>query len=240
MKVYETIISYLDKAIERIEFVSLGMADKSNNNAYRFLSSDNADGIQIPLCLYRDILGLHGFPLGNKQQEVVEVAEDLGEAWGDLFDAIGQRIRKSHDALEIARNACNQANESLIVLLKSKVGSAPAKNAKSVVRELNTAIANLSAAMRKELAGPEPEEPGKHQRDAIRILAVSLIRGYSNFHNVNYSGGVEAVHKLLWKKFRKLGLSDGDESFRHLLYEDKFKDADPADEDELRKHGLIK
>ena len=96
MKVYETIISYLDKAIERIEFVSVAMADKDNNNAYRFLSSDNADGIQIPLCLYKDILGLHGFPLGNKQQEVVEVAEDLGEAWGDLFDAIGQRIRKSH------------------------------------------------------------------------------------------------------------------------------------------------
>lgn len=240
MKVHETIISYLDKAIERIEFMSVAMANKDDNNAYRLLSSDNADGVQIPLCLYREFLGLQGFPLGKNQQEVVEAAEDLGEAWGDLFDAIGQRIRQSHDALEDARNACDRANESLIVLLKSDVGTPPAKNTKSVVRALNTAIANLSAAMRRELAAPEPEEPGKCQRDSIRLLAVSLIKGYSNFHNANYSEGVEAVHKLLWKRFRKLGLSDGDESFRHLLYEDKFKDANPADENELRKHGLIK
>lgn len=240
MKVHETIISYLEKAIDSIEFMSAAMANKDDNNAYRLLSSDNADGVQIPLCLYGEILGMQGFPLGKKQQEVVEVAEDLGEAWDELFDAIGQRIRECHDALEDARNACNRANESLIVLLKSKVGTPPAKNAKSVVRALNTAIADLSAAMRKELATPEPEEPGKHQRDNIRLLAVSLIKGYSNFHNANYSDGVEAVHKLLWKKFRKLGLSDEDESFRHLLYEDKFKDANPADKNELRKYGLIK
>ena len=239
MKVYETIISYLDKAIERIEFVSLGMADKGNNNAYRFLSSDNADGIQIPLCLYRDILGLHGFPLGNKQQEVVEVAEDLGEAWGDLFDAIGQRIRKSHDALEIARNACNQANESLIVLLKSKVGSAPAKNAKSVVRELNTAIANLSAAMRKELASPPPPKPGSVRKDEIRLLAVSLMKGFRKHCGGKYADAENAVRKVLWQKFDMLGLACSDADFHQLRYNDNFKHADAATEDELREHDLL-
>ncbi len=240
MKIHETIISHLDKAIDSIEFMSVAMANKDDNNAYRLLSADNAEGIQVPLSLYRGFLDMVAPPLGKKQQEVVALAEELGETWGELFDAIGQRIRKSHEALEEARNACNRANESLVVLLQSKAGTPPAKNAKSVVRALNKAITNLSAAMRKELAGPEPEEPGKHQRDVIRLLAVSLIKGYSIFHNANYSDGVDAVHKLLWKKFRKLGLSDGDESFRHLLYEDKFKDAKPADENELRKHRLIK
>ena len=239
MKVYETIISYLDKAIERIEFVSVAMADKDNNNAYRFLSSDNADGIQIPLCLYKDILGLHGFPLGNKQQEVVEVAEDLGEAWGDLFDAIGQRIRKCHDALEIARNACNQANESLIVLLRSKVGSTPAKNTTSVVRELNTAIANLSAAMRKELASPPPPKPGRIQKDEIRCLAVSLIKGFCKHCGGTYSDAEREVRKVLWQKFDALGLACSEKDFHQLRYNDKFKHADAATEDELREHDLL-
>ena len=239
MKVHETIISYLDKAIERIEFMSVAMANKDDNNAYRLLSSDNADGIQIPLCLYGEILGMHGFPLGKKQQEVIEVAEDLGETWCGLFDAIGQRIRKSHDALEDARNACNRANESLIVLLKSKVGTPPAKNAKSVVRALNTAIANLSAAMRKELASPPPPKPGSVQKDNIRLLAVSLMKGFRKHCGGRYADAEEAVRKVLWQKFDMLGLACSNADLHQLRYNDKFKHADAATEDELREHDLL-
>ena len=239
MKVYDTIISYLDKAIERIEFMSVAMTNKDDNNAYRLLSSENADGIQIPLCLYRDFLGLHGFPLGTKQQEVVEVAEELGEAWGDLFDAIGQRIRKSHDALEDARNACNLANESLLDLLKSTVGSPPAKNAKSVVRKLNTAIANLSTAMRKELASPPPPKPGRIQKDEIRCLAVSLIKGFCKHCGGTYSDAEREVRKVLWQKFDALGLACREQDFHQLRDNDKFKHADAATEDELREHDLL-
>ena len=172
MKVHERIISCLEKAIESIEFVSVAMADKNDNNAYRLLSSDNVDGIQMPLCLYRDFLDKVAFPLGSKQQEVVEVAEDLGEAWCGLFDAIGQRIRKSHDALEAARTACNRANESLLDLLKSKVGSPPANNAESIVRELNTAISNLSTAMRKELASPSSPKTGSVRKKKLTAKGV--------------------------------------------------------------------
>lgn len=239
MKVYETIISYLDKAIERIEFMSVAMTNKDDNNAYRLLSSENADGIQIPLCLYRDFLGLHGFPLGTKQQEVVEVAEELGEAWSRLFDAIGQRIRKSHEALEEARSACNRANESLIVLLQSKVGSEPTKNAKSVVRKLNSAIANLSTAMRRELASPPPPKPGSVRKDDIRLLAVSLMKGFRKHCGGRYADAEEAVRKVLWQKFDSLGLACSKADLHQLRYNDKFKHADAATEDKLREHDLL-
>ena len=239
MKVHETIISYLDKAIERIEFMSVAMANKDDNNAYRLLSSDNADGIQIPLSLYRDFLGKVGLPLGKKQQEVIEAAEDLGEMWRDLFNAIGQRIRKSHDALEEARNACDRANESLLAFLKSKVGTPPAKNTKSVVRALNTAIADLSAAMRKELASPPPPKPGSVQKDNIRLLAVSLMKGFRKHCGGRYADAEEAVRKGLWQKFDMLGLACSNADLHQLRYNDKFKHADAATEDELHEHDLL-
>ena len=239
MKIHETIISHLDKAIDSIEFMSVAMANKDDNNAYRLLSSDNADGIQIPLSLYRDFLGKVGLPLGKKQQEVIEAAEDLGETWCGLFDAIGQRIRKSHDALEDARNACDRANESLLAFLKSKVGTPPAKNTKSVVLALNTAIADLSAAMRKELASPPPPKPGKIRKDEIRLLAVSLIKGYFQHCGGTYSDAEREVQKVLRLKFDALGLASDEKDFHQLRYNDKFKHADAATEDELREHDLL-
>ena len=197
MRVHETIISYLEKAIECIEFVSVAMADKKDNNAYRLLSPDNADGIQIPLFLYRDFFGKVAPPLGKKQQEVVEVAEDLGEAWCDLFDAIGQRIRKNHNALEAARSAFNRANESLIALLQSKVGSPPAKNAESVVQELNTAISNLSTAMRKELGSQQSQKRGSVRKK--KLTAKSVDGGLSQ-DDVARDFGVTRQTVLLWEK----------------------------------------
>lgn len=240
MKVWETIIGHLDKAIERIEFVSVAMTNTNDNNAYRLLSIDNADGIQIPLLLYRDILGLPGLALGKKQQDVIDAAEDLGEAWNELFDAIGQRIRKSHDVLESARNACNLANESLLVLLKSKVGTAPSKKSKSVSRAFNTAIYNLALAMRGELATPVPVKPGKIQQDEIRHLAVSLMKGYRKHCGGTYTNAEDAVRGVLWQEFNNLGLACSDADFHQLRYNDKFKHSEAATEVKLREYNLMK
>lgn len=241
MKVGDKIAEWLDRATECVENVSAEMANKENNNAYRFLSTDNPEGLRVPLLLYQNLLATPSLPLGNKQQEIIRAVEELGDAWDGLFDAVGQRIKEAHADLEDVRNCCAEANELLQSHLGSDdIGVAPDKTAKGAIRRFEAAIGSLSVAMREELVGEEPTISGTEQKDNIRFLALSLIKGLVHHFNWSQAEAVSAVHARLWQEFKKVGLKCGEENFRQLQYKGKVTDAPYADIEKLREYNLIK
>ena len=65
------------------------------------------------------------------------------------------------------------------------------------------------------------------------------MKGFRKHCGGRYADAEEAVRKVLWQKFDSLGLACSKADLHQLRYNDKFKHADAATEDELREHDLL-
>lgn len=167
MFIGKKIIECIEASMSCVESVSVAIGNSADHNAYALLEPDNEEGLLTPVAFYRSYLQTQTPPLGKFQSSILAQLAELEDAWGELFDAIGQRLPSSkHTPLRSLKKACRTATELLVERFNSSPEAPVNKEAYAAVESFCSCLVGVSEAIREEK--PIKNQKGK-KRTAKRF-----------------------------------------------------------------------
>ena len=147
MRIGKDIVGFLKEATECVDAVCAEMRNAGNRNAYTLLEPANYEGIGLAAQTYECMLSHCAVPIKGYESEIAKQIEELEEAWTELFDAVGQRL-KSHRRLADVRARHKAVITHLAAFFKLARGTAPDPSAAFAVSDFKTGLSALSEEVR--------------------------------------------------------------------------------------------
>ena len=193
MRIGKDIVGFLKEATECVDDVCAEMRNAGNRNAYTLLDSTNYDGVGLAVQTYECMLSHLAVPIKGYESEIAEQIDELEEAWGELFDAVGQRL-KSHRGLANVRARHKAVITHLAAFFKLTRGTAPDSSAASAVNDFKTSLSALSEEVRDA-----PESKAKKDRKPKKQTA-KRVPGTLTQERVARDFGVTRQTISTWEK----------------------------------------
>ena len=168
MRIGNEIVGFLKDAVECVDSVCAEMRNVGNRNAYTLLEPANYDGVGLAVQTYECMLSHRAVPIKGYETEIAEQVEELEEAWDELFDAAGQRL-KSHHGLSDVRTRHKAVITHLAAFFKRKKGTAPDPSAASAVSDFKDVLSALSEEVRDAPVAETKKDRKPKKQTAKRV-----------------------------------------------------------------------
>ena len=168
MRIGNEIVGFLKNAVECVDSVCAEMRNVGNRNAYTLLEPANYDGVGLAVQTYECMLSHRAVPIKGYETEIAEQVEELEEAWAELFDAAGQRL-KSHHGLSDVRTRHKAVITHLAAFFKRKKGTAPDPSAASAVSDFKDVLSALSEEVRDAPVAETKKDRKPKKQTAKRV-----------------------------------------------------------------------
>lgn len=147
MRIGKDIVGFLKDAAECVDAVCAEIHNAGNRNAYTLLEPTNYDGIGLAVQTYECMFSHRAVPIKGYESEIAGQVEELEEAWAELFDAVGQRL-KSHRGLAGVRSCHKAVVSHLAAFFRLPRGTSPDPAATSAIGDFKNGLTALSEEVR--------------------------------------------------------------------------------------------